>query len=129
MKASKMLIATLKETPNEAVISSHVLLLRAGMIRKLVAGVYNYLPLGLRVLSKVEAVIREEMDKSGALEIKMPVVQPAELWEESGLYRDVPRRGGMAQLDDGAHGTRCLLRIRCDLPRPGRNRRSEALFR
>lgn len=86
MKASKMLIATLKETPNEAVISSHVLLLRAGMIRKLVAGVYNYLPLGLRVLSKVEAVIREEMDKSGALEMLSSAVQPKELWEESGRW-------------------------------------------
>ena len=62
MKASKMLIATLKEAPNEAQISSHILLIRAGMIRKLVAGVYNYLPMGLRVLNKVEAIIREEMD-------------------------------------------------------------------
>ena len=62
MKASKMLIATMKETPTEAQISSHILLLRAGMIRKLVAGVYNYLPLGLRVLNKVENIIREEMD-------------------------------------------------------------------
>ena len=65
MKASRMLISTLKETPNEAVISSHILLLRAGMIRKLVAGVYNYLPLGLRTLTKIENIIREEMDKAG----------------------------------------------------------------
>ena len=83
MKASRMLIATLKETPNEAVISSHVLLLRAGMIRKLVAGVYNYLPLGLRVLNKVEKIVREEMDNSGALEILSSAIQPKELWEES----------------------------------------------
>lgn len=86
MKASKMLISTLKETPNEAVISSHVLLLRAGMIRKLVAGVYNYLPLGLRVLNKVEKIIREEMDRSGALEMLSSAVQPKELWEESGRW-------------------------------------------
>ncbi len=86
MKASKMLIATLKEAPNEAQISSHVLLIRAGMIRKLVAGVYNYLPLGLRVLNKVEKVIREEMDNSGALEILSSAIQPKELWEESGRW-------------------------------------------
>ena len=86
MKASKMLIATLKETPNEAVISSHILLLRAGMIRKLVAGVYNYLPLGLRTLRKIENIIREEMDNSGALEILSSAMQPKELWEESGRW-------------------------------------------
>ena len=86
MKASKMLISTLKETPSEAVIPSHVLLLRAGMIRKLVAGVYNYLPLGLRVLTKVENVIREEMDRAGSLEILSSAIQPKELWEESGRW-------------------------------------------
>ena len=86
MKASKMLIATLKEAPNEPQIASHVLLIRAGMIRKLVAGVYNYLPLGLRVLNKVENVIREEMDNSGALEILSSAIQPKELWEESGRW-------------------------------------------
>jgi prolyl-tRNA synthetase len=69
MKASKMMLATLKEAPQEAQISSHILLIRAGMIRKLVAGVYNYLPLGLRVLKKIENIIREEMDESGAQEI------------------------------------------------------------
>ena len=87
MKASKMLIATLKEAPNEAIISSHVLLIRAGMIRKLVAGVYNYLPLGLRTLNKVEKVIREEMDASGAQEILSSAIQPKELWEESGRWQ------------------------------------------
>ena len=86
MKASRMLISTLKETPNEAVISSHILLLRAGMIKKLVAGVYNYLPLGLRTLRKIENIIREEMDKSGALEILSSAIQPKELWEESGRW-------------------------------------------
>ena len=87
MRASKMLIATLKEKPNEAVISSHILLIRAGMIRKLVAGVYNYLPLGLRVLNKVEDVIREEMENAGSLEILSSAIQPKELWEESGRWQ------------------------------------------
>ena len=87
MRASKMLIATLKEKPNEAVISSHILLIRAGMIRKLVAGVYNYLPLGLRVLNKVETVIREEMENAGSLEILSSAIQPKELWEESGRWQ------------------------------------------
>ncbi|MBE6133002.1 MAG: proline--tRNA ligase [Erysipelotrichaceae bacterium] len=87
MKASRMLISTLKETPNEAVISSHILLLRAGMIRKLVAGVYNYLPLGLRTLTKIENIIREEMDKAGGLEILSSAMQPKELWEESGRWQ------------------------------------------
>ena len=87
MKASKMLIATLKEAPNEAIIDSHVLMLRAGMIRKLVAGVYNYLPIGLRTLHKIENIIREEMDYSGAQEILSSAVQPKELWEESGRWQ------------------------------------------
>lgn len=87
MKASKMLIATLKEAPNEAVISSHILLIRAGMMRKLVAGVYNYLPLGLRTLQKVENIIREEMDNAGALEILSSAIQPKELWAESGRWQ------------------------------------------
>lgn len=87
MKASKMLIATLKEAPNEAIISSHILLIRAGMIRKLVSGVYNYLPLGLRTLNKIENIIREEMDESGSLEILSSAIQPKELWEESGRWQ------------------------------------------
>ena len=86
MKASQMLIPTQKTAPSEAVISSHILLLRAGMIKKLVAGVYNYLPLGLRVLHKIENIIREEMDASGALEILSSAIQPKELWEESGRW-------------------------------------------
>lgn len=87
MKASKMLISTLKEAPNEAKIDSHVLLLRAGMIKNQVAGVYNYLPLGLRVLNKIEKVIREEMDRAGGIEILCSALQPKELWEESGRWQ------------------------------------------
>ena len=87
MKANRMLIATLKEAPQEAIISSHILLIRAGMIRKLVSGVYNYLPLGLRTLHKIENVIREEMDKAGSLEILSSAIQPKELWEESGRWQ------------------------------------------
>ena len=82
-----MLLSTLKEAPNEAIISSHILLIRAGMIRKLVAGVYNYLPLGLRTLQKVEKVIREEMDNAGCQEILSSAIQPKELWEESGRWQ------------------------------------------
>ncbi|MFI3251765.1 MAG: proline--tRNA ligase [bacterium] len=86
MKASKMLISTLKEAPNEAVIDSHILLLRAGMIRKLVSGVYNYMPLGLKVIKKIEQIIREEMDNSDAQELLSSAIQPKELWEESGRW-------------------------------------------
>ena len=87
MKASNMLLSTLKEAPQEAKIASHILLIRAGMIRKLVAGVYNYLPLGVRTLRKIENIIRDEMDKSGALEILSSAIQPKELWEESGRWQ------------------------------------------
>jgi prolyl-tRNA synthetase len=86
MRASRYLIATQKETPADAEIISHQLMLRAGMIRKLAAGLYTWLPLGLRTLRKVERIVREEMDKSGAQEVLMPAVQPAELWQESGRW-------------------------------------------
>jgi prolyl-tRNA synthetase len=86
MRASQYLLATKKETPADAEIISHQLMLRAGMIRKLAAGLYTWLPLGLRVLRKVEAIVREEMDRAGAQELLMPVVQPADLWEESGRW-------------------------------------------
>lgn len=89
MRASRYLSATVKETPADAVIVSHQLMLRAGMVRKLASGLYNWLPTGLRVLRKVERVVREEMDRSGAQEILMPCVQPAELWQESGRYDDM----------------------------------------
>lgn len=83
MRASQYLIPTLKETPADAAVISHQLMLRAGMIRKLASGLYSWLPMGLRVLRKVERIVREEMDRSGAQEVLMPVVQPAELWQES----------------------------------------------
>lgn len=83
MQTTRFLLATLKENPSDAEIISHQLMLRAGMIRKLAAGLYTWLPLGLRVLRKVENIVREEMDKSGAQEVLMPAVQPAELWQES----------------------------------------------
>jgi prolyl-tRNA synthetase len=86
MKASQILIPTQKEAPNDAQIISHQLMIRAGLISKLASGLYSYLPLGLRVLQKVEKIIREEMNKSGAQEILMPVAQPAELWTESGRW-------------------------------------------
>lgn len=87
MRASRFLIATQKETPSDAEVISHQLMLRAGLTRKLASGLYNWLPMGLRVLRKVEAIVREEMDKAGAQELLMPVVQPAELWEESGRWQ------------------------------------------
>lgn len=86
MRASRFLISTLKETPADAEVISHKLMLRAGMIRRLASGLYTWLPLGLRVLQKVENIVREEMNRAGALEVLMPVVQPAELWEESGRW-------------------------------------------
>jgi len=84
MRTSQYLLATVKETPADAVVISHQLMLRAGMVRKLASGLYNWLPTGLRVLRKVENIVREEMDRAGAQEVLMPVVQPMELWEESG---------------------------------------------
>ena len=86
MRTSRFPLQTLKEIPADAEIASHQLMLRAGLIRKLAAGLYTWLPLGLRVLKKVEKIIREEMDRAGALEVLMPAVQPAELWQESGRW-------------------------------------------
>ncbi|NLC08536.1 MAG: proline--tRNA ligase, partial [Gammaproteobacteria bacterium] len=88
MRTSQYLIATLKETPADAVVISHQLMLRAGMIRRLASGLYTWLPLGLRALRKAEAVVREEMNAAGALEVLMPAVQPAELWQESGRWEE-----------------------------------------
>ncbi|MBZ0070210.1 MAG: proline--tRNA ligase [Gammaproteobacteria bacterium] len=86
MRTSRFPLATLKEVPADAEVISHQLMLRAGMIRKVAAGVYNWLPLGLKVLRKVETIVREEMDRAGALEVLLPSVQPAELWQESGRW-------------------------------------------
>lgn len=86
MRTSQFLLSTLKETPADAEIISHQLMLRAGMIRRVAAGVYNWLPLGLRVLRRVETIIREEMDRAGCQELLMPAIQPAELWQESGRW-------------------------------------------
>lgn len=86
MRTSRYLLATLKENPVEAAVDSHRLMLRAGLIRQVASGLYDWLPTGMRVLHKVETIIREEMNKKGAIELSMPVVQPAELWRESGRY-------------------------------------------
>ncbi len=86
MKSTQFLISTLKEAPADAEVASHKLMMRAGMIKKLGAGIYSYMPMGLRVIRKVEAIVREEMNRAGAIEISMPVVQPAELWQETGRF-------------------------------------------
>ena len=86
MRVSQVFISTLKEAPSEAEVVSHKLMLRAGLIRRLASGIYTWMPLGLRVLRKVEAIVRAEMNRSGAIELLMPVVQPAELWQESGRW-------------------------------------------
>jgi prolyl-tRNA synthetase len=86
MKASQFFISTLKEAPADAEVVSHQLMMRAGMIKRLGAGIYSYMPMGLRVIRKVEAIIREEMNRAGAVELLMPVVQPAELWQETGRF-------------------------------------------
>ena len=86
MRATAYHFQTLKEDPSDAEVASHRLMLRAGLIRRLGAGIYNHMPLGLRVIRKVEAIIREEMNAAGAIELSMPVVQPAELWQETGRW-------------------------------------------
>lgn len=87
MRASRFFIATLKEAPSDAEIVSHKLMMRAGLIKRLGSGIYTYMPMGLRVIRKVEAIVREEMNRSGAIELLMPVVQPAELWQETGRWQ------------------------------------------
>ncbi len=86
MKATQFFVSTLKEAPADAEVMSHKLMMRAGLIKRLGAGIYSYMPMGLRVIRKVEAIIREEMNRAGAVELLMPVVQPAELWQESGRF-------------------------------------------
>ena len=87
MRQSQTLIPTMKEDPADADVISHRLMLRAGLIRQLASGLYTWLPLGVRVLRKIEQIIREELNRTGAQEISMPVVQPAQLWEESGRWQ------------------------------------------
>ncbi len=87
MKASRFFISTLKEAPADAEVTSHKLMMRAGFIKRLGAGIYNYMPMGLRVIRKVENIVREEMNRAGAVELLMPVVQPAELWQETGRFQ------------------------------------------
>ena len=87
MRASRFFIATLKEAPSDAEIVSHKLMMRAGMIKRLGSGIYTYMPMGLRVIRKVEAIVREEMNRAGAIELLMPVVQPAEFWQETGRWQ------------------------------------------
>ena len=92
MRWSQYFIPTLKESPADAEILSHKLLLRAGLVRKLTGGLYTFLPLGLRVMRKIENIIREEMNRSGAIEVLMPALQPTDIWQQSGRYetaRDV----------------------------------------
>lgn len=106
MRASQVLIATLKETPSDAEVISHQLMLRAGLIRKLASGLYTWLPLGLKVLRKVEAIVREEMNQAGGQEVLMPVVQPADLWEESGRWEQYG--GELLRINDRHQREFCL---------------------
>ncbi len=106
MRTSQFPLNTVKETPSDAELASHKLMIRAGLIRKLAAGLYNWLPLGLKVMRKVEAVVREEMERAGALEVMMPVVQPSELWEESGRWEQYGPE--LARLNDRHGRAFCL---------------------
>ena len=115
MRVSETLIPTLREDPGEAETVSHRLMLRAGLIRKVAAGIYTYLPLGLRVLRKIERIVREEMNRAGAQELLMPVASPAELWRETGrwdfygkepvsyTHLDVYKRQSLARSDGDQH--------------------------
>lgn len=105
MRLSRYFLPTLKETPSDAQIASHRLMLRSGMVRQGAAGIYSWLPLGLRVLKKVEAIVREEQDLAGALEVLMPTIQSADLWQESGRYDDYGKE--MLRIED-RHGRQML---------------------
>ncbi|PIX23904.1 MAG: proline--tRNA ligase, partial [Deltaproteobacteria bacterium CG_4_8_14_3_um_filter_45_9] len=106
MRYSQYLLPTLKEVPSEAEVPSHQLMLRAGMIRKLASGIYSYLPLGLRSIRKVETIIREEMNRAGAIEVLLPFVQPAELWQESHRWEEYG--GELARFKDRHNRDGCL---------------------
>ena len=88
MRYSNFFIPTLKESPGEAEIPSHSLCIRAGLIRKIAAGIYSFLPLGVRVLKKIEEIVRQEMNRAGAIEVFLPVIQPSILWEKSGRWNE-----------------------------------------
>ena len=98
MRLSRYFLPTLRETPKEAEIISHRLMLRAGIVRQQAAGIYSWLPLGQRVLARISAIVREEQDRAGAIEILMPTIQPAELWRESGRYDDYGKE--MLRIED-----------------------------
>src|SRR6202453_2055884 len=106
MRWTQTLIPTLREAPADAEILSHKLLLRAGLIRKLAGGVYTFLPLGLRTLRKIEQIIREEMNRAGAIEVLMPALQPKEIWEQSG--RAETRGDVLCKVKDRANREWCL---------------------
>src|SRR5690606_24546591 len=106
MRFSELLAPTLREVPAEADIASHRLMLRAGLMRKAASGVYTFLPLGYRVLKKIMAIVREEMDAAGAQELMLPIIQPAELWHESGRWFDYGQE--MFRLQD-RHGREFCL--------------------
>src|SRR3954465_11547635 len=117
MRYSRMLIPTLKEAPAEAQVISHILLVRAGYIRKVAAGIYTLLPLGMRTVQKIQRIIREELNKSGAEEVLPPMVHPAELWQESGrwqkygpeLLRFKDRKGADFAISPTGRGALCHL--------------------
>ncbi|MDF3818913.1 proline--tRNA ligase [Leptospira sp. 96542] len=106
MKASAYLIPTTKDDPQDAVVASHKLMMRAGLVRKSASGLYSYLPLGLRVLRKIEAIVREEMDKAGALEFQLPILTPSEIWKESGRWDKMGKE--MFRLKDRHNNESCL---------------------
>ena len=106
MRASNWLYATLKETPHDAEVISHQLMLRSGMIRKLGAGLYTWMPLGLKVLQKVEQIVRQEMNRSGAMEVLMPAIQPAELWQETGRWQTFG--GQLLTMEDNGGRSYCF---------------------
>ena len=101
MRQSKTLVPTLKEAPSEAEVPSHIFMVRGGYLRKVAAGIYSFLPLGWRVVKKVERIIREEMDRAGASEVFLPAVIPAELWQESGRWENYGDRAAALQGPQG----------------------------
>ena len=106
MKASNYILPTTKEDPADAVVASHKLMIRAGLVRKSSSGLYHFLPMGLRVLKKIEAIVRDEMDKSGALEFELPILTPADIWEQSGRWEKMGKE--MFRINDRHDVPHCL---------------------